>query len=275
MTIIKKETLQVAGANIYYEMHGSGPILLLIHGGGGDADKFHHVVADLADRYTVVTYDRRGHSRSSFTNGTEDYNVETHSDDAHLLLAKLTDEPAYVFGSSSGAVIGLDLCIRHPEQIQVLVPHEPILLQLLDGNELKQAELFMEELKKNHRSQVIKLLSNLQTDDLKPGQSMDMLTELLLSNSTYFTEHEIPGILNYTLNINRIKTVLASASIQMVPAGGTASREFFPYRCAVALAEQLGIEIVEFPGDHGGYNSTTHKEFANQLHNVLVNGIPH
>lgn len=275
MTVIKKETLQVDGANIYYEMHGSGPILLLIHGGGGDADKFHHIVADLADRYTVVTYDRRGHSRSNLTNGTEDYNVETHSDDAHLLLAKLTDEPAYIFGSSSGAVIGLDLCIRHPEQVQVLVPHEPILLQLLDGNELKQAKLFMEELKKNHRSQVIKLLSNLQTDDLKPGQSVEVLTELLLSNSMYFTEHEIPGILNYTLNINSIKTMLASASIQMVPAGGNASRQFFPYRCAVALAEQLGIEIVEFPGDHGGYNSTTHKEFANQLHNVLVNGISH
>ncbi|MBO0992668.1 hypothetical protein IPU53_06490 [Bacillus sp. SD088] len=153
----------------------------------------------------------------------------------------------------------------------MLVPHEPILLQLLVGNELKQAELFMEELKKDHRSQVIKLLSNLEIDDLKPGQSMDVLAELLLSNSTYFTEHEIPGILNYTLNINRIKIVLASASTQMLPAGGAASREFFPYRCAVALAEQLGMEIVEFPGDHGGYNSTTHKEFANQLHNVLVN----
>lgn len=271
MTVLKEGTLQVPGANIYYEMHGSGPLLLLIHGGGGDVDKFHHIVADLVDQYTVVTYDRRGHSRSNFTSGMEHYSVVAHSNDAHLLLAKLTDEPAYVFGSSSGAVIGLDLFIRHPEQIRVLIPHEPILLQLLVGDELKQAEQFMEELKKQHRSQVIKLLSNLKINDFRPGQSMDTLTDLLLSNSTYFTEYEIPGILNYTLNIDGIKTVLSSESIQMVTAGGTASREFFPYRCAAILAEQLGIEIVEFPGDHGGYNSVTHQEFANKLHNVLVN----
>lgn len=66
----------------------------------------------------------------------------------------------------------------------------------------------MEDLKKNHRSQVMKLLSNLGMDDIKPGQSKDVLTERLLSNSAYFSEHEIPGILNFTLNIDGIKTAL-------------------------------------------------------------------
>ncbi|GEM_PF-4688415 len=53
--------------------------------------------------------------------------------------------------------------------------------------------------------------------------------------------------------------------------GGTDSWEFFPYRCSVALTEQLGMEVVEFPGGHGGYNTILHKEFANKLNNVLVN----
>ncbi|GGP12618.1 hypothetical protein GCM10011346_29300 [Oceanobacillus neutriphilus] len=43
MTVIKNGTLQVPGANIYYEIRGSGPMLFLIHGGGGDADKFQHI----------------------------------------------------------------------------------------------------------------------------------------------------------------------------------------------------------------------------------------
>lgn len=43
MSIVKNGTLQVIGASIYYEVRGSGPILLLIHGGGGDADKFHNI----------------------------------------------------------------------------------------------------------------------------------------------------------------------------------------------------------------------------------------
>ena len=142
--------------------------------------------------YTVLTYDRRGHSRSNPADRTEAYRVEIHSEDAHRPLAKLTDKPAYVFGSSSGAVIGLDLCVRHPGQVRAIIPHEPVLLQLLSGNELEQSEQFMEKLKQNHRSEDIKLLSNSETDVIKPAQSKAMLAERLLGNSTYFTEHEIP-----------------------------------------------------------------------------------
>ncbi|MEH7060733.1 alpha/beta hydrolase [Bacillus wiedmannii] len=269
MSVVKNGTLQVLGASIYYEVRGSGPILLLIHGGGGDADKFHNIADHLANWYTVVTYDRRGHSRSNLANKTEDYHVDTHSEDAHRLLDNLTNEPAYVFGSSSGAVIGLDLCIRHPEQVQLLIPHEPVLLQLLNGNELKQAIKFMEDLKKNHRSEVMKLLSNI--DDSNFGPSKGVLTERLLGNSTYFTEYEIPGILNYTLNIDALKTPLKPVSIQVLPAGGSVSREFFPYHCAVNLAGQLGTKFAEFPGHHVGYNTVHHKEFAERLHDVLEN----
>ncbi|MCY7865378.1 alpha/beta hydrolase [Bacillus spizizenii] len=267
MSILKNGTLQVPGANIHYQVRGTGPIILLVHGGGGDADKFHHVADHLANWYTVVTYDRRGHSRSNLANQIEDYRVETHSDDAHRLLAKITNKPAYVFGSSSGAVIGLDLCIRHPEQVHVMIPHEPILLQLLHGNELKQAEQFMEDLKKNHRSEVIKLISRLETDE----QSKAVLTKRLLGNSTYFTEYEIQGILNYTLDIEALKTVFASP-MKVLPAGGSASRELFPYRCANALAEQLETELVEFPGNHTGY-TMHHKEFAERLHDMLEKNI--
>ncbi len=267
MNIVNNGKLQVPGANIHYKVRGTGPIILLIHGGGGDADKFHHVADHLANWYKVVTYDRRSHSRSNLANQTEDYRVETHSDDAHRLLAKLTDKPAYVFGSSSGAVIGLDLCIRHPEQVSVMIPHEPVLLQFLNGNELKQAKQFMEDLKKNHRNEVITLLSSLETDE----QSKDVLTERLLGNSTYFTEYEIQGILNYTLDIEALKMVFTSAPMKVLPAGGNASRDFFPYRCANALAEQLETEIVEFPGNHAGYNTMHHKEFAERLHDMLEN----
>ncbi|BCU80827.1 hypothetical protein JIR001_06100 [Polycladomyces abyssicola] len=84
MSVTKKGTLQVPGANLYYEVRGTGPVLLMIHGGGGDADKLLHVANHLANRYTVVTYDRRGHSRSNLAKPTEDYQVKTHSEDAHV-----------------------------------------------------------------------------------------------------------------------------------------------------------------------------------------------
>lgn len=60
MTVVKNGTLQVPRASIYYEVRGKWPVPLMIHGGGGGADKFLKVADHLADWYTVVTYDRRG-----------------------------------------------------------------------------------------------------------------------------------------------------------------------------------------------------------------------
>lgn len=72
----------------------------------------------LSDRYRVVTFDPRGNSRSPLDAGPEDQQVEMHADDALRLIERLADGPALVFGSSSGALVALDLlpdpsaCVR-------------------------------------------------------------------------------------------------------------------------------------------------------------------
>ena len=65
--------LKVPGASLYYEVRGAGPTLLLISGGPADADVFAGLVGWLASRYTVVTYDPRGNSRSPFDGPPEDW----------------------------------------------------------------------------------------------------------------------------------------------------------------------------------------------------------
>src|SRR5215467_3991788 len=64
MIAMKAGTQRVPGANLHYEVRGSGPILLLIHPAGGDARAFDAIAGKLAGRYTVMAYDRRGLSRS-------------------------------------------------------------------------------------------------------------------------------------------------------------------------------------------------------------------
>src|SRR3954466_1733836 len=120
-------TLRVPGATLSYEVYGTGPILLLIPGGGNDAHAFDSIVRRLADQYTVVAYSRRGLSQSTLDDPEEVQQVGVHSDDAHRLLKKLGSdyEPAFVFGSSGGAVVGLDLVARYPGQIHTLIAHEP------------------------------------------------------------------------------------------------------------------------------------------------------
>ena len=56
--------LDVPGARLYFETHGGGPLMVMVPGANGTADSFNRVTDHLAAHYTVVTYDRRGFSRS-------------------------------------------------------------------------------------------------------------------------------------------------------------------------------------------------------------------
>jgi len=128
-------TLRVPGATLHYKVRGSGPLLLLISGGSADPDLFDGVGALLGDRFTIATYDPRGNSRSPLDGPLRDLYIEELADDAHLLLAELTDEPAYVFGSSSGALTALELLVKHSDQARLIVAHEPPAFGLLPDAE--------------------------------------------------------------------------------------------------------------------------------------------
>src|SRR3989442_9512615 len=124
-------TVKVPGATLYYEVRGTGPALVAIPGGPTDAGMFTAVADQLADRYTVVTYDPRGHSRSVLDGAPEDVSVELHADDAARLIDAVGGEPAYVLGSSGGGTIGLALITRHADKVKALVAHEPPVVELL------------------------------------------------------------------------------------------------------------------------------------------------
>ena len=66
------KSLAVPGARLYEEVHGSGPLLLMVPGANGTANIFTGVTEHLAAHYTVVTYDRRGFSRS-YLDRPQDY----------------------------------------------------------------------------------------------------------------------------------------------------------------------------------------------------------
>jgi pimeloyl-ACP methyl ester carboxylesterase len=132
MNRTRADTLRVPGATLHYEVCGTGPVLLLIPGGPADAGGFAPIRNVLSDRYTVVTYDPRGVSRSPLDGEPQDTTVQIFAHDAHQLLAALGTEPAYVLGDSGGALVGLELVSQHPEQVRVLVAHEPPLTRLLD-----------------------------------------------------------------------------------------------------------------------------------------------
>jgi pimeloyl-ACP methyl ester carboxylesterase len=134
-------TVAVGPVDLYYEVRGSGPPLMLIMGATGDAGHFATVADRLAAEFTVLTYDRRGNSRSSRPPDWCRTTPEEQADDAAGLLRALELAPAAVFGTSSGAISALSLLIRHPEFVQAAIVHEPPMLTVLERGDDVQATI--------------------------------------------------------------------------------------------------------------------------------------
>ncbi len=277
MNNLNKNTLRVPGATLSYEVRGKGPLLLLIPGGGNDAHfAFEGIARHLVDRYSVVIYDRRGLSRSTLDNPQEEQRVETHSDDAHRLLAALGSEyePAYVLGSSGGAIVGLDLVARHPEQVNTLVAHEPP-THLLPEHDPVQAmgKIRATYLREGIQAALQQLMAQpgLQAEDHEPhseaSEPMDSEErDTFMRNMIFLFEREFSMYDRYQLDFAALKSAASHARI--VIAGGANNREDEAYWSAHAVAAGLGSRLVEFPGRHVGY-VTNPAAFAQRLHEVL------
>jgi pimeloyl-ACP methyl ester carboxylesterase len=109
------------GCELYYEEAGEGVPILLIHPSGSTASTWGSAVDELARIGRVITYDRRGYARSG---GEPVRKVSTHTADASALLESLQAPPAIVVGTSSGAMIALDLAVHRPDLVRAVVEHE-------------------------------------------------------------------------------------------------------------------------------------------------------
>lgn len=118
--------------DLYWEATGSGPAVLLIAGTPGDGGQFAELAQELATDHLVITYDRRGTSRSAAPTGWSGTTVAEQADDAADVLARVGVARAAVYGTSNGAAVALDLALRHPDRVQRAVLHEMPLLSVLD-----------------------------------------------------------------------------------------------------------------------------------------------
>lgn len=122
-------TTPVRDTTLYYEQTGTGPPVVFIHGMCGDADVWRGQVDRLADRFTCITYDRRGHTRSAL--GSEPESVETHAADAAALIEALQLSRPLVVGSSGGARIAAELARIRPDVLSGVVLSEPPIFTLV------------------------------------------------------------------------------------------------------------------------------------------------
>ncbi|HWN28773.1 MAG TPA: alpha/beta hydrolase [Actinomycetospora sp.] len=258
--------LETSGARITYDVHGPLPPAdgrppLLMIGQPMDASGFRALVERFTDR-TVVTYDPRGLGRSTRSDGRVDNTPEDQAEDLHALIAELGAGPVEVFGSSGGAITGLQLVTAYPEDVVTLVAHEPPIIGVLPDAEAAQraARQFRDAYQAKgwgHGMAGFMGLGMWQgefTDDYFAQPAPDpamfgMPTEDDGSRDDPLLSERSNAVTDYRLDIEALR----SAPTRVVVAVAEETAGTFTGRTSVATAEALGQQAVVFPSHHGGF----------------------
>jgi pimeloyl-ACP methyl ester carboxylesterase len=260
----KTHTLDVPGAVLTYDVRSGSsreePILLII-GSPMGASGFATLAGHFADR-KVVTYDPRGAERSRRTDGATESTPEEHADDLHRLISALGAGQVDLFASSGGAVNALALVARHPEQVRILVAHEPPAAQVLPDRE--QALAAAKDIHETYQRHGVgpamaKFIALVSLEGPIPSDFADrpapdpamfgLPTQDDGSRNDPLVGQNIIAGTSYQPDFD----ALGAASTRIVLAVGATSNKAMAGRAAVAIAERLGTTPITFPGGHDGF----------------------
>ena len=258
--------VEANGTRLYTEVRGSGSPVLFIPGATGDAGHFAHVANALSNDLKVITYDRRGNSRSPRPKGWSRTSIAEQADDAAALLEALAVAPAVVFGTSGGGTILLELLRRHSRVLKGALVHEPALLATSSsasevGSELQR---MIEEGRASGGLRVAteRFIRWAGTDGVFEAMEHD-LRERLLGNGEVFFDLELSLFSSYAPDVE----VIRRARVPTLVAAGIESRgKFVAAGCAEWLAGQLECDVIWMPGYHAPYwHPGQSKAFAEAL----------
>ncbi len=262
--------VRVNSTEIYYEVRGSGPTVLLIHGTNLDSGCYDDLASILAQDFTVVTYDRRGYSRSPRPAGWERTSIEEQADDAAALISEIRLGPAAVFGSSSAGPIAIEMALRHPRHVRQVIAHEPALFTVLPQPFVQEAFAALTPMIEQAvaaggpaagQQALLGALAgaggfeSLATPDVRARW---------LTNAELVFQMEFPNML---LGYHPAEDGIASSG---VPIQAMRAEESLPINVAASqwLASKAGTSLLECPGTHLAYCQKP-QEVADAIHPLL------
>lgn len=288
MTEPTTRTVDVPGAVLTYDVREpatpSEHRPLFVFGSPMGASGFAQLLAHLDDR-TLITYDPRVTERSRLEDGAE-VSYEVHGDDVHRVVEATGLAPVDVFASSGGAVAALPWLLAHPDEVRTVVAHEPPLSVLLEDREVLDrvfadiAATYRDQGQGRALAKFIQVVMHQGPfpDDYLDRPAPDPAAFGLSADDDGRRDDPLLGR-NITMPPYLPDAAALRASpVRIVPAVGAASGSTMPRRGGEALAALLGVETVEFPGDHGGFVANEWSPqndpaaFADRLREVLDGG---
>lgn len=249
-TELDTESATATPSTLYYELRGSGPPLLLIGATPGDAGQFESLADVLSADRLVITYDRVGTSRSPAPAGWSATSVADQADDAARLLRSVTTEPAAVYGTSNGALVALELALRHGNLVSEAVIHEPPLVSVLADPEPVGAmlgDLIGTAMAAGGPVAALEaFLRFAYGDSILEAWSTELRTRLLANADMVFGV-ELPAFQAYRPE----EAPLAAPHPPLVIAVGTDQQAPFFLEAGEWLAARSSSPLVRTPGAHG------------------------
>lgn len=268
--------IAVGATTLYHEVRGSGPALLLITGGSGDAGEWGRLAPALAEEFTVVTYDRRGSSRSPRPEDWANTSVEEQAGDAAALLRVLDLFPALVVGHSGGASIACALVARDPGVVRHAVIYEAPLIaivpnqaELMGGFQALVGQAMAEGGPPRAMEMFIRANAGDEAYESWFASTDPALRERVFGNAATFFEVELPAFARFVPDRDRMR----ASGVPLTVVVGEGNRDNWYADAARWLVEGAGASLIELPGGHGGFE--THRaEFVDMVRRVARSTAP-
>ena len=259
-------TLDTGDAAVVYDVDGPLPTTdgrppLLMVGQPMDAGGFRALASHFPDR-TVVTYDPRGLGRSVRRDSRVDNDPVVQASDLHVLITELGAGPVEMFASSGGAITALALVTLHPEDVSLLVAHEPPLPAVLPDADaaLRVMDRFREAyMARGWGAGMAEFIASTSwrgeyTDEFFARPPADPAQFGLPTDDNGVRDdpllsHRSDAVTGYRPDIDALK----ASPTRIVVGVGEESAGMFTARTSQALASLLGQEAVVFPSHHGGF----------------------
>lgn len=259
------------GDDLYYEVRGSGPPLLMIHGGIVDASSYARAADLLASEFTVITYDRRGYSRSS-RRDPQNFEIGQQARDAVAVLHAAGHASAIVVGNSGGAIIGLEMARSHPETVTLLVAHEPPAMRVLPDADAAQTDVARVYLTTWERGADEGLrhffaLNPVPRTEADVAAVSEEARARMRGNVEFFLKQEMLPFAAYMPDCKAIQ----AHGVPVVMGVGELSREQRHGQVPAFLAEHLACPLVIFPGHHTSFQGMA-EEWTTTLRRVMGDG---